>query len=246
MAHARIGTEWQANHVCSGYSRIYLIIDGIGKISYNSCEFLLEPGNIYIIPSGLEFSYKCEKYLEKLYFHVSINLPNNYDMLSKLNKCVVLKNAQPFITELSECLFDNTMESLFKVKILLHKIILTAVEENEELCGNIKHCSDFITSVLSYIESNLSAALTVSETADKMFVSVSKLQKAFKAEMGVSVGRYINDRLMFIAEREVRSGKKSVKEISDMLRFCDQFYFSRRFSERFGVAPLKYRKEYML
>lgn len=243
MAHARIGTEWHASHVCTGYSRIYLIIDGGGKICYDNCELMLEAGNIYIIPSGLEFSYECEKYLEKLYFHISINQLNNYDMLSELKKCVVVRNAQQYILKLSDCFFENTMESLFNIKIILHKIILAAIEENTELCGSIKCCSDFMTKTLSFIENNLSAGLTVSETADKMFVSVSKLQKAFKSEMGVSAGRYINDRLMFLAEREMRGGKKSIKEISDMLGFCDQFYFSRRFSERFGVSPLKYRKE---
>ncbi|MBQ8868969.1 MAG: AraC family transcriptional regulator [Oscillospiraceae bacterium] len=30
--------------------------------------------------------------------------------------------------------------------------------------------------------------------------------------------------------------------ISDELGFYDQFYFSRRFKEKYAVSPLKYRK----
>ena len=99
--------------------------------------------------------------------------------------------------------------------------------------------------MLAFIENHLSAKLTIAEIADEMFVSVSKLQKTFKREIGVSVGKYINDSLMLLASREVRS-EKSIKDISDMLGYCDQFYFSRRFSEHFGVSPLNYRKNRIL
>ena len=66
----------------------------------------------------------------------------------------------------------------------------------------------------------------------------------FKKEIGVSVGRYIDDRLMYVAELELRRGEKSINEISDMLGFCDQFYFSRRFSQTYGIPPIKYRKTF--
>lgn len=245
MAYASIGTDWCENSVCSGYSRIYIILDGCGKIRCNDSEVLLEPGNIYIIPSGLKFSYECEDYLEKLYFHVSVTLYNNYDLLSGLDKFIILKDAQEFISAFSECFEKNTVASLLKIKLLLHEIISTAIKSNAAFYTNIKHCSDFITKVLAFIENHLSAKLTIAEIADEMFVSVSKLQKTFKREIGVSVGKYINDSLMLLASREVRS-EKSIKDISDMLGYCDQFYFSRRFSEHFGVSPLNYRKNRIL
>ena len=33
-----------------------------------------------------------------------------------------------------------------------------------------------------------------------------------------------------------------ISRISERYGFCDQFYFSRRFKEKFGVTPQKYRK----
>jgi AraC-like DNA-binding protein len=35
---------------------------------------------------------------------------------------------------------------------------------------------------------------------------------------------------------------KSIKEIAAELNFCDEHYFSNYFTQRIGLAPLKFRK----
>ena len=74
-------------------------------------------------------------------------------------------------------------------------------------------------------------------------MSVEGLRKNFRAKMGIPIGKYINNRIMNKAELEIRRGEFSVSEISDMLGFCDQFYFLRCFSEKYGMPATKYRKK---
>ena len=101
--------------------------------------------------------------------------------------------------------------------------------------------SPLVQSAINHINSNLTVNLSVETIAAALFVSPSKLQKKFKAETGVSIGKYIHERIMFTAERKLRQKNMTLKEISESLGFCDQFYFSRCFSQKYGVSPRTFR-----
>lgn len=243
IAHAKIDTDWVDEHVCSGYTRIYMIIDGRAKISHKDTVITMRPGNIYIIPSGVDFSYCCDKYMEKLYFHVGVTFLEGYDLLKELNSFIILENMSEIILKMKNYIFDNSIYSFIAIKSCLYNIINESIVNSDLLKQPVLKYSPIVKNTLKYIQDNLSVKLLVSEIADKMYISSSKLQKTFKNEVGVSIGKYIDDSLMFIAEQELRKGKKSLKEISDMLGYCDQFYFSRKFSKKYGIAPLKYKNK---
>ena len=59
------------------------------------------------------------------------------------------------------------------------------------------------------------------------------------------LGRYVNDRLFYYAEQQLRLTDRTIKEISEQLGFCDPFYFSRMFTQRFGTSPKEYRRRLM-
>lgn len=242
MALVRVGNEWQAQQVCSVFSRIYMVMEGHAEISYRGKTVLLEPGNIYVIPAGLVFSYRCEQSMKKIYFHLSLLLPNHHDIFNRASECIVIRNQKNLIMQMNQMMTENRPSSVFAIKAFLYEIVLQCIRTDAQMDEKIENYSELVYKTQEYIRANLSAALTVMQVAEAMFLSPSKLQKLFKKEMGISVGRYIDDCLMYAAEREVRRGEHSVNEISTMLGFCDQFYFSRCFAKRYGVPPLRYRK----
>ena len=73
-------------------------------------------------------------------------------------------------------------------------------------------------------------------------VRLSNRYKRFKAELSKPVGEYVNDTIMFEAGQLLLKTNLSILAISEKYGFSDQFYFSRRFKEKFGVSPMKYRK----
>ena len=241
MSYAKIGTDWHSRNVCSDFTRIYMIIDGGGKLTYGNREIIMRRGNIYIIPSGSEFSYSCDDFLEKIYFHVSLSSIGGYDMLREMNSIVVLEDKGEIISRLGELIFDRKISSVIEVKSTLYNILSESVISSNKLTEPSLKYSSVVKKALRYIENNLCAKISIPDIADKLYVSVSKLQKQFKAEVGVSIGKYIDDKLIFKGEMELRKGKKSIKEISEMLGWCDQFYFSRKFSQKYGVSPKKYK-----
>ena len=60
-------------------------------------------------------------------------------------------------------------------------------------------------------------------------------------ETGKTVGQYLDNLLWAEAKRRLLLSDASVRAISEELGFCDQFYFSRRFRQLFGVTPSYYR-----
>ena len=84
--------------------------------------------------------------------------------------------------------------------------------------------------------------MSIGEIAAALFVSKLVLQKTFKADVEKPIGQYIDGCLMAHAERDLLDPTLSIKDISDRLGFCDQFYFSRKFSEAHGISPRRFRQ----
>jgi AraC-like DNA-binding protein len=106
---------------------------------------------------------------------------------------------------------------------------------------NPRSFSEVINSVINYISENLSADLKISKIVVAVNMAQSTLSAKFKKEVGVSVGEYIDYRLILSAMELLTTTEKTICEISDILGYSDQFYFSRRFKKRYGVSPQKFR-----
>ena len=103
--------------------------------------------------------------------------------------------------------------------------------------------SPVIQKTIDYIRINLSVQLTAKEIAGQLYICESTLLKKFRKEVGVTLGSYIDDLIFFNAEKMLLKTKWSINQISETLGFCDQFYFSRRFKQKYGQTPLDYRKK---
>ena len=58
----------------------------------------------------------------------------------------------------------------------------------------------------------------------------------------MSIHAYINNLVLSEAMMLLMDTNMSVFAISKKFGFCDQFYFTRIFTKKFGVSPLQYRK----
>ncbi len=245
-AYADLGTEWCIQNLKASFTRVYYIIDGKAQIFCNGKQIDLLPGNIYVVPVGAEFSCRCDNHLEKLYFHLNFLRFNNYDYFEGIKDCIVLENRQADIEKMLIAFKKQDTESVLKIKVLLYEVLLDAIQTIGLKLGKAEDYSPLIQDVLNYIENHLQIGLTVEDIVADLYISPSKLQKQFRAEIGVPIGRYIHDQVMFSAERQLSLSDKSIKTISAEHGFCDQFYFSRCFKQKHGISPAAYRKTLLL
>ncbi len=242
FGHAIVGPEWHGSIINPDVSRLYYVKGGeaviVGK---DGSRTELIPGKWVLLPAGFSFDYSAGEEMEHVYCHLKLCDLDELDMLASYSSPVVFDvpdvDAQFFIEHLKSS--DITSGIIVRHKI--EEVLLTFLKE-QEIRIEYNQYSPSVVKAIKYIKRHLSAGLTVSEVAEHAFVSKSTLTKRFKAELSKSVGEYINDTIMFEAGQLLLKTNFSILAISEKYGFSDQFYFSRRFKEKFGMSPMKYRK----
>ena len=242
ICHAKLEKNRKYREKKPSFTRIYGIIDGEGVITSNGAEIPMTVGNIYILPTGVDMAYRCTSELEKIFFHVNLLQYNSYDMFRNMSGVTVIPNKAEEIEQALYLFSRYDMYAVMRLKAWLWDVISMGLEISGTDFDPINRYSPLVEQVISYVDSHLRSGLSVADIAADLFISESRLQKSFRQEMNQPLGKYISDRLYFTAEQELRTTDRSIKEISTELGFCDPFYFTRCFTQRYGTSPSEYRK----
>ena len=243
FGEVRCSPRWNSK---TGYprspsSRIYFMEEGCGYLKTETQHIQMEPGYAYLIPSNLYHEYGCSG-LKKFYFQFSIRSKGSKDILSAVGKICQMRYDPEDFQALLACYKKNDCISALQMRLLLAKNIIRILQENDIPTPSLNPHSELVNKAISYIESEAFANLTVQTICNQLFVSESKLRAAFYAEVGISIGRYIDNRVMAKAQQLLKNSNLSIGEIGTALGFCDQFYLSRQFKKHFGITPSEYRK----
>ncbi len=94
----------------------------------------------------------------------------------------------------------------------------------------------------NYIQSTLSESISVKSIARKVDLAPPKLQLGFKLLFSQSVSEYIKELKLLKARDLLKNTELSVSEVVYSIGYKNRSYFSRIFSERYGILPTDYRK----
>lgn len=93
-----------------------------------------------------------------------------------------------------------------------------------------------VEEILSYINANLSADLSLDALAGRFYISKSYLMHRFKELTGCSAHKYVRQKRLLWAAEMLREGVPVI-EASMRCGFRDYSAFLRAFKQTFGVAP---------
>ncbi len=240
--YARLDSVWCYHNVCSPYSRLYIIRAGEGVVDDHRRRVPLLPGHVCLIPAGLTFDHWCEEYLEKLYFHVNVILPDGADLFARCPQPLDMAISMDKVASLSDLYLSGRVEDALLLQQGLYALLGSLVEQSGLSSLAIKTYSPTLSRAFQYIQQNLSSQLTVRSLAAHLNMSESTLAKKFRAESGMTIGGYVDGLLLDKAKKLLVSSEMTIGQIAERLCFCDQFYFSRFFSQRQGITPSQYRK----
>lgn len=238
FTYVDLNPDWDYKNVISPFNRIYIPISGEGKVFSNGKEYNVKKGKVTIIPAMTKFSCKCEKSLSKFFAHVNVLGRNGLDVFSFANEVIELE--VDYSEELISLYKRKDVLSAVRIKTKLFEILLTAFNNKNYVYDEAKIYSNIIYNAINYINNNLSSNLKIGDVAKSLSISPITLQKKWKQEINVPIGKYIDDKIMLLAERELSSGNLNVGEVAEKYGFCDRFYFSRKFKEYFNLSPKKY------
>lgn len=108
---------------------------------------------------------------------------------------------------------------------------------------SMKEYSPIIQKTITFIESDLSANLTLSTLAEVLNVSGGYLSTIFRKETGTTITEYIRDKRMKHAAYLLSSTHLQIQTVALHCGIMDVQYFSKLFKKHTGKTPKEYRDE---
>ncbi len=98
-----------------------------------------------------------------------------------------------------------------------------------------------VRSAVKYIEQHYAEKLTLTEVADRIFVSQWYLSKLLNGYLGTSFSDLLNQTRINRAKQLLTDPSLKIHEISELLGFTDITHFSKTFKKYEQVSPNEYR-----
>ncbi len=107
--------------------------------------------------------------------------------------------------------------------------------------ANVKH-ADIIYKAVEYINKNYMKKITLEDVASYVHLSPTYFSKLFKDETKYNFNTYLNNVRIEMGKKLLLDESIPIVDISNLIGFEDQSYFSKVFKKLTGVTPGKYRK----
>lgn len=135
---------------------------------------------------------------------------------------------------------DLLEKALFtELMVYLNQLFLRQADQNAQFCTRNEQFTSQTNQILSFIDSNLQAELTIELLSQKFFLSPSYLCRIFKAATGTTINKYISAKRISRAKLLLGTGH-SVSETAELCGFRDYSNFLKTFSKTVGTTPKKY------
>ena len=233
----------------NGRKDYYLLYLNKGKMNIvlNGHSHTMDSGQLVVIPPKTPYLYNNEKdsSIEYLWLHFTgFEAENLLEKTSIECNTILTAGFDERIIEGFTGLFSEYIarEGGFEMSCVSRLIAICVLFGRRIKKSNIKGENINLSVSLNYIHKNFSSDISVGLLAEIEHLSTGYYRSVFKRMTGMSPIDYITG-VRLRHGCELLSGTNlSVKEISAMVGYGDQMYFSRMFKKKMGVTPKGYRK----
>lgn len=102
-----------------------------------------------------------------------------------------------------------------------------------------------IEKLIEWIDDNIHQPLRIEEIANRSGYSKWYLQRLFVLHTGENLGRYVREKKISHAARDLRETDDLIADISVKYGFESQQTFTRIFTRQFKIPPGAYRKKHI-
>lgn len=259
----RLDTYCVANeNDISEYYKIYWIEDGTGEYEIDFQSIRIEGAGIFCLSPGQVFNVRNEQVrqgyqiiFDREFYCVETHgkeIACNGVLFNNVHRAAIIPlratDASAFRT-----IIDNLIGELnapgaahrAMLETYLRLFLIQALriwDEQQEPDQREPEDSHLAADFIALVEKHFREVHAVSEYAELLFVSPKSLAKRLNILGYPTPTEIIHRRIILQAKRELRYTRKTVKEIAYDLGYEDPAYFSRLFSKKEGISPVKYRE----
>ena len=190
--------------------------------------------------------------LQELLAFLSASRSSNSDwILQRISELIIMitRNAIACGADEEQALFfvqrcQNTLPTLKDFSVLRSWLFtaITGFLDNLLAYPDAKY-TNLIHQCVQYINANYASPLTLDDISRLVNLSPDYLSKIFKQGTGTTFSRYLNDVRIARAKELIRQSRLRLTDISSMVGYDDQSYFTKVFTKTVGVSPSEYRKK---
>ncbi len=142
----------------------------------------------------------------------------------------------PYMHSLMLCLLKETIIRLIQSEFIgkTPKSVLSTRHHYQD---------ELLTQIIEYIHETICEPVTIAEICEKFSLSRSSLQILFKENVGKTPKKYISELKLDKSCQLIREDRYTISEIALLLGFNSIHYFSRAFTQKYGVAPSEFSKQ---
>ncbi|MEZ4849521.1 MAG: response regulator [Bacteroidia bacterium] len=147
--------------------------------------------------------------------------------------------AKPFNKEELFVILENLLELRKRLQLRYANKQIADLDDSTEF----QQEDEFLKRIFAYLDEHIThASFSVPSLCKDIGMSRSNLHRKVTALTGESIGELVKKYQMKKAEHLLQRTDQAIADIAYQLGFNDPSYFSRRFTQEFGVSPRKMRE----
>lgn len=265
-ACTRFGRMMQRNHwnrqgaAQKNVNLLVFVVSGEACFSLNGVKYPVVAGDVLLIPAETLYSANTEDMCDYYFCHFtgrltptpeqptypvlerdfSFDIPQVTNrVITMMQKTSLAEDYAKFYQCVTSCA-DLHASGSFSGRLALDMelarmlLLLSQILERQ---NNASAYPMVLEQMLEYIRKNLTKPLATGELCRYCNVSASYAARLFKKHLNTTMTQYITDQKLSYACELMRNTGMNVSQIASYLSFCDVFYFSKRFKEKYGKSP---------
>jgi AraC-like DNA-binding protein len=234
---------------------VYLVVDGYGTYNLGGADFSIKKDDIFVMYPNVPVRCSADKaeslQLQAVSFdgvdaRLLLNAagfepknpvrtldPHTADSISKVMTGIYAWRGQEIY---------STIQSTALIYAMLSALVKCASWDQSAMPPGWTGTVHF-QKALDYINSNYSRPINVTDIADHVNLSRSRLYRVFMQQIFISPQQYLTEFRIREAIRLLETRSGSIKEIAAAVGIEDALYFSNLFKQITGKSPKNYMKD---
>lgn len=249
LYYAEIGPRWSSDGKCESDFLHHIDISFCGRrqVVHEGRAVTLEPGHAYFLPGNVSVERRCRELCQVVFMKFRSEWLPGVDPLLDWPMSTPTLLGSVNVEKWQACLaagWKPTAAFLLHLHAQIQDWMAGILPDLGQLIRQHLDTHAPFEAVFAYLEKNLGADLRVADLARTHGTSLHAFSMAFATNTGASPKSYITRRLNQEAIQLVLNTNLRIKEISERLRFSNEYYFSRFFQKLNGTPPVRYRQSF--
>lgn len=245
-----IGKQTMRKHSHDTYE-IYYITKGTCYHFIENKTFHLMPGDIIIIPPDVMHN---TEYYNTVHSRMLINCSHHYipeSAKATLDELSYLYRNPDVVDQIDELFtkieneYMNADEMSDGVLACYAQLLFFLIARNPNTCSALDSGKHYVDDAIEFLQGHFTTNITLSEMANRYFISSEHFSRIFKKKTGFNFNEYINILRLQKAESLLKQlNAAPITEIAAACGFNDSNYFSLKFKELYGIPPKRFQMTY--